>query len=273
MSDKKKTPEGRVITIRLTTKCCYTCEHCCFECGPKRTDVMPLDIAKQVKDCFEGHVGWLNVMGGEVTLLPDYEELLDALHFVPLRIVTNGWWVNNEKARTKLVGVVRKLTSSGPPVFLGISRDRFHPAGVGDKAMKWLQSQVKFNEDWGFTATKDPKEEERAVAPVGRAYDNYLGDPILTMFSAYCSAHRANQSMTVLEDGKVTFCEFGARPMGNLRHGFEELEETRLRMSKVFISSCRSCWLNWTCGGEAKAKELLAEWEAEHQKKSCQEPA
>lgn len=34
----KKTPEGRVITVRLTTRCCYQCAHCCFECGPRRTD-------------------------------------------------------------------------------------------------------------------------------------------------------------------------------------------------------------------------------------------
>jgi hypothetical protein len=240
-----KPPQGRVITIRLTTKCCYTCEHCCFECGPKRTEAMSLDIARQVRSCFEGHVTWLNVMGGEITLLPNYEELLDALHFTTLRIVTNGWWVNNAKARTKLLSVVRKLTSEGFPVYFGISRDRFHPAGVGDKAMKWLQSQIKVNEDWGFTTTKDPKEEERAIAPVGRAYDNYLGDPILTMFSAFCAAHRANQSMTVLEDGRVTFCEFGAWPMGRLSNGFDELEAVRERMSKVFIPNCRTCWGLW----------------------------
>ena len=263
-----KAPEGRVITVRLTTRCCYQCAHCCFECGPKRTDVMTLDIAKQVRPCFEGQVTWLNVMGGEVTLLPDYEELLDALHFVPLRIVTNGWWVGNKKARERLVSAVRRLTGGGPPVYLGISRDRMHPAGVGDRAMRWLRSQVRFDEDWGFTATKDPEEEAKAIAPVGRAYDNYLGDPVLTMFSAYCAAHRANRSMTVLEDGRVTFCEFGAWPMGYLWWGFKDLEDTRLRMEKVFLPSCRACWTNWTCGGEHKAMELLAEQEARRKKEA-----
>jgi MoaA/NifB/PqqE/SkfB family radical SAM enzyme len=267
----KKTPEGRVITVRLTTKCCYECKHCCFECGPKRTEVMSLDVAKQVRKTFEGHVSWLNVMGGEITLLPNYEELLEALHFTTLRIVTNGWWVDSEKARTKLVGVVRKLTSEGHPVYLGISRDRLHPAEVGDRAMEWLKSQVTFNDDWGFTATKNLEEEQRAIAPVGRAYWNELGDPILRMFSSYCHAHKANQSMTVLEDGSVTFCPFGAWPLGYLHWGFEELEATRERMSKVFIPNCVSCWTNWQCGGKQRALAQLAEqevdWQMEHSSK------
>ena len=50
--------------------------------------------------------------------------------------------------------------------------------------------------------------------------------------------------------------------MGYLHWGFEELEEIRERMSKVFISNCRSCWLDWTCGGEQRAMERLAENEA-----------
>jgi hypothetical protein len=246
-------PKGRVITVRLTTKCPYQCAHCCFECGPKRHERMTVEIARQVRTCFEGHVSWLNVMGGEITTIPNYPDLLEAMHFVPLRIVTNGWWVTLEQPRQKFLATVRKLSSSGPPIYIGISRDRFHPAGVGDRAFAWLESQNPgFKEDWGFTATKDPKEEERAVAPVGRAYNNELGDDMLRMFGAYCHAHQSNQSMTVLENGAVTYCNFGAWPMGFLSWKFEELEETRLRMSKVFIPNCVSCWRSWK-SGEQKA--------------------
>ena len=263
-------PQGRVITVRLTTRCLYTCKHCCFSCGPKCNDVMSLDIAKQVRTCFEGHVTWLNVMGGELTLLPNYPELLEAMHFVPLRIVTNGWWVDHEKPRQKLLATIRSMSQQGPPIYLGISRDRFHPAGVGDRAHAWLTEQnPDFKEDWGFTATKDPKEEERAIAPVGRAWENELGDEMLRMFGAYCHAHKNNQSMTVLEDGSVTFCEFGAWPMGYLHWGFDELEEIRVRMSKVFIPNCVSCWRSWTWnGGKKRALANLAEserqWQEEH---------
>lgn len=248
MSDKP--PTGRVITVRLTTKCLYKCAHCCFECGPERTDVMSLDIAKQVRPVFEGRVTWLNVMGGEITLLPNYEELLDALHFVPLRIVTNGWWVDSKVARNKLVAVTRDLSSRGAPVYFGISRDRFHPEGVGERAYAYLQEQnPDFKEDWGFTMRKDIDEETKAIVPVGRAFKNELGDELLRMFGAYCTAHRNNQSMTVLEDGVVTYCPFGAWPMGYLHWGFDELEETRLKVDKVFKPNCVSCWRQWAWNG------------------------
>jgi hypothetical protein len=258
-----QTPGGRVITIRLTTRCQNVCKHCCFECGPKRNDVMSLDVARQVRTTFEGHVKWLNVMGGELTLLPNYRELLEAMHFVPLRIVTNGWWVDHDKPRQKLLETVKQLSASGPPIFIGISRDRYHPAGVGDRAHAWLQSQTSFNDDWGFTATKDLEEENRAIAPVGRAWKNELGDEMLRMFSAYCAAHRNNQSMTVLEDGVVTFCSFGAWPIGYLSWGFDELEERRLATSKVFITNCVSCWRSWEYGGKEQAYAQLQELEQE----------
>lgn len=262
MSDQP--PAGRVVTVRLTAKCLYQCAHCCFECGPKRSEVMSLATALEVRKTFEGHVSWLNCMGGELTLLPNYEQLLDALHFVPLRIVTNGWWVNAAKACEKLLSVVRSLSASGAPVYIGISRDRHHPAGVGDKAMEWLRSQTAFNEDWGFTATKDLDEEERAIAPVGRAFQNELGDEMLRMFSAYCSAHKHRQSMTVLEDGVVTYCPFGAWPMGYLAWGFDELESIRLRIDKVFKANCVSCWRQWAWGGgKQMAYEKLRQSDAE----------
>ena len=238
---------------------------------------MSIDVARQVRTCFEGHVDWLNVMGGEITLIPNYPELLEAMHFTPLRIVTNGWWVKNAQARVKLLETVRSLSASGPPVFIGISRDRYHPDGVGDQAFEWLQQNTQFNEDWGFTATKDQDEENRAIAPVGRAWHNELGDEMLRMFSAYCHAHRHNRSMTVLEDGSVTFCSFGAWPMGYLWWGFDELEEIRQSMSKVFIPNCVSCWRSWVYGGKQRSLAQLREQEAErihriyphHQRRKC----
>ena len=263
-------PAGRTVIVRLTTRCQNSCAHCCYECGPKRTEVMSLAVAQQIRPCFEGQVTWLNVMGGEVTLLPNYPELLAALHFVPLRIVTNGWWVDNAHARNKLLATVRSLSHAGPPVVLGISRDRYHPPGVGERAHAWLEQHIEFNDDWGFTATKDPKQEEKAIAPVGRAWLNELGDEILRMFSPYCTAHQHRKSMTVLEDGSVTFCTFGAWPMGYLHWGFDELEATRERMAKVWISNCVSCWRSWAWGGgKQRALAQLQQDEAARQAEVC----
>ena len=258
-------PPGHTVIVRLTARCQNTCRHCCYECGPQRTEVMPLATAQQVRTCFAGQVTWLNVMGGELTLLPNYPELLDALHFVPLRVVTNGWWVDDERARAKLLDTVRTLSHAGPPVYLGISRDRYHPPGVGDRAHAWLTEQIQYQDDWGFTATKDPLEEEKAIAPVGRAWQNDLGDDLLRMFGAYCRAHEHRQSMTVLEDGSVTYCPFGAWPLGYLHWGFDNLEENRARMAKVWIDSCNRCWQTWIWdGGKTRS---LANLHAENAKR------
>jgi hypothetical protein len=252
-------PAGRAIIVRLTTKCIYKCKHCCFECGPGRKEVMPVEVAKETKECFEGHASWLNVMGGEITLLPHYPELLHELSFAPMRIVTNGWWVDHKRPREKLVSTVKELSKQKFPVFVGVSRDRFHPAGVGDRAFEWLRTQTDFNDDWGFTATKDPEKEERAVAPVGRAWWNELGDEMLRMFGTYCRSHNDRASMTVLEDGVVTYCPFGAWPMGYLDEGFEVLEKERLRIDKIWFSNCVSCWREWEFRGKPK-------WNGEEEK-------
>lgn len=243
MDALKAPPKGRVITVRLTAKCCYQCAHCCFECGPHREERMSLAIAQKTAAVMGPHSLWFNVMGGELTLLDDYPDLLTALNVVPLRIVTNGWWVKSHQRREQFLAVVRELGKT-QHIHVGVSRDRFHPPGIGEEAANFLYSQG-VNDDWSFSATKDPEQEAKAVAPVGRAWLNEIGDDFLRMFGVYCHAHDRCQSMTVLEDGTVTFCMFGAWPMGTLDDGFEVLEEGRLRRSKVFIPSCFRCWDTW----------------------------
>jgi hypothetical protein len=237
-------PKGNVAIIRLTTKCNFRCGHCCFECGPKRKDRMTPEIAGQTANLLKSNVAWLNVMGGEITLIPHYEELLSTVQVAPMRIVTNGWWVKNQVARDKFVSVVRQLNKAGQ-IHIGISRDRQHPAGVGDAAFSWLSSQITFDDDWGFTQTKDIDEENKSIAPVGRAYLNELGDDMLRMFSAYCQAHEHNKSLTILENGTVTYCPFGAWPIGQVTDTYEALMKRRDHCAKQWIPNCVTCWRQW----------------------------
>jgi hypothetical protein len=169
-----------------------------------------------------------------------------------MRIVTNGWWVNHKRPREKFVATLRDLSKKEFPVVVGISRDRFHPPGVGDAAFRWLEENSDFNDDWGFTATKDPEEEMKAIAPVGRAWLYELGDPMLRMFGSYCRSHDERGSMTILEDGVVTYCPFGAWPLGYVDEGFDTLENEKLRMDKVFIPNCVTCWREWVYYGKKK---------------------
>lgn len=253
MPRKKKevAPEYHV-TVRLTTKCDCKCAHCCFECGPNRSDIMPVEVVKQIKGCFSGHVTWLNVMGGELTLLPDYPDLLNELTFAPMRIVTNGTWVNKEEEKKRFLSTIRELSQGDHHVLVSISRDKLHPKGVGEKAYEWLKSKKTSKDFWFTSATQDLKEEERAIAPVGRAHFNLLGDGFFRMFGARCRCNENEKSMAVLEDGSVTYCQFGAWPMGHLTDGFNELRKVHKRMDKIFIPSCNSCWQSWELSGRQR---------------------
>jgi hypothetical protein len=223
---------------------------------------MPLDIVKQVKDCFIGEVSWLNVMGGELTLLPNYSELLSELIFAPMRIVTNGSWALEAETQDKFLLTVRELSQeSSNPIMVSISRDRMHPKGVGEKAYSWMESQRTNSDRWLISTTQDLKEEERAIAPVGRAFFNQLGDGMLRLFGTYCRCHENERSMAVLEDGVVTYCPFGAWPMGYLNEGFKDLREAHERMDKVFIGSCTSCWQNWEYVGKHRWNKDIGKYD------------
>jgi hypothetical protein len=211
---------------------------------------MSIKTAEQIGNRFKDKPSWLNVMGGEITLLPNYPELLHVLAFAPMRVVTNGWWVDHKAPREKLVSTINTLNKEKTSVLIGVSRDRFHPEGVGDRAFYWLKSRIDL-----CNTVQDLKEEDRAVAPVGRAWWNQLGDPMLRLFGAFCRSRENHRSMTVLEDGTVTYCPYGAWPVGSLDDDFEELEATRKRIDKVFISNCVSCWQSWEFTGKQKFAE------------------
>jgi hypothetical protein len=211
---------------------------------------MSLDTMKLVNTRFAdtGEICyWFNVMGGEPTLHPEYENLIETLAGRHVRFVTNGWWINNEKAKSRLINF---LKSTKTIIHVGVSRDKFHPAGVGEKAFKYLMDE-KIDDDFGLSAP-NPDDEEGAVASVGRAYWNYIGY-MRSTFSAYClSSNTRNTSFTVLEDGTVTHCPFGIWPIGTISDTIEDLYEEKNCRTKRWdeISpSCRTCYQTWIMKG------------------------
>jgi len=246
--DKRK--ENRSIVVRITDFCNNKCDHCCFSCSPKGTNFMSLETMVSLADVFKDNDSicyWFNVMGGEPTLHPDYEKLINVLSLRHVRLVTNGWWINNEKAKTRFL---KFLNETKAEMHVGVSRDKFHPKGVGDAAFEFLQEN-KINDDFGLT-TPDPDDEEGSIASVGRAFDNYIGYMNST-FMAYCeSSNTRNTSFTVLEDGTVCHCPFGIWPIGSLIDGIEALYENkmkRIEKFKKFDLTCRNCWSCWETRG------------------------
>lgn len=191
---------------------------------------------------------WFNMMGGETTLHPKYEDMVGVLAGRHVRFVTNGWWIDNPKAKDRMTEFVKTTKAI---LHVGVSRDRFHPEGVGVRAFDYLMS-IGADDDFGLSAP-DPDDEEGAIASVGRAFDNYLG-AMRSTFGAYCqSSNTRNTSFTVLEDGTVTHCPFGIYPIGNIEDGLETLDEIKAIITDKWdrlMLTCRSCWQNWIFGAK-----------------------
>ena len=245
--------KNQSIVVRITNFCNNHCEHCCFECGPECDLFMSPDIMELINTRFADTKDvcyWFNVMGGEPTLHPNYENLIETLAGRHVRFVTNGWWINNERAKNKFITFLKRTKAI---MHVGVSRDKFHPAGVGEKAFKYLMDE-KIDDDFGLSAP-NPEDEEGAVASVGRAYWNYIGY-MRSTFGAYClSSNTRNTSFTVLEDGTVTHCPFGIWPIGNVSDSIEDLYEEKIHRTERWneISpSCRSCYEVWLMKGRIK---------------------
>lgn len=182
-------------------------------------------------------------MGGEPTILKNYEEILESFAGRNVRLVTNGWWINRENHKDRFLSFIK---STKVKVKVGVSRDGYHPKGVGTRAFDFLMAN-KVEDDWGLT-TPNPNDEEASLVSVGRAYDNGIGY-MRSAFGCYCqSSNTRNTSFTVLEDGTVTFCPFGIYPIGFLEDGVEHLDAEKQRLRGLWdkhVMSCRSCYEAW----------------------------
>jgi len=254
-----KTRKNQSIVVRITDFCNNKCAHCCFECSPNNKNFMNIEVIKKINDVFADTKEvcyWFNVMGGEPTLHKNYEDLIEIFKGRHVRLVTNGWWINNDKARDRFLTF---LNSTGVIIHVGVSRDKFHPKGVGDRAFAFLQEH-KIADDFGLS-TPNSENEEDSIASVGRAFHNNIGY-MRSVFGAYCqTSNTRNTSFTILEDGTITHCPFGIWPIGTLDDGIDRLykeKEVRVKRWEDAMVTCRSCYQTWEFRGRFKAAEKFS---------------
>jgi hypothetical protein len=74
----KSPAEMKVIQIEITNACMYSCSNCTRFCGhhPKPFFMEP-DIFRRAVDSMAGYKGIVGIMGGEPTLHPRFDELMD----------------------------------------------------------------------------------------------------------------------------------------------------------------------------------------------------
>lgn len=88
----------RTITLLSTMKCTATCNECCFNCSPSRTETMSIETLDLImKKCFDRFSTIESVVfsGGEPTLFPKLLEKgiqYAAENQCSTRIVSNGHW-------------------------------------------------------------------------------------------------------------------------------------------------------------------------------------
>ncbi len=82
------------VALELTYRCNLMCKHCYVNSDIKRTETMPLNMAKKVlKELNKIGVVSIELTGGEPTIHPNFMEILDyaySLNFSLIAILTNG---------------------------------------------------------------------------------------------------------------------------------------------------------------------------------------
>jgi hypothetical protein len=150
-------------------------------------------------------------MGGEITLIPNYPELVQILYrgIDQGGMMTNGVFVKNDKAFDTFVETIKNLRNRSFTV--RVSQTQYHSTeGYGAEAYKKLAKIFKDIEGRFIQITShlDP------VVPLGRAFDNNIGVDhwrCHPQLGAFCEIER--QPMFVDEKGFVHRCS-----LGNSRH-------------------------------------------------------
>lgn len=95
------------INLYYTYQCNIQCDHCCYNCGPHRTEHMDMDDAKRIlKGAASSGTRLVELLGGELFL--DYEALAELIEYasgigLAVNVDTNGFWGRTvETAKAKL---------------------------------------------------------------------------------------------------------------------------------------------------------------------------
>lgn len=188
--------------VRLTNQCDQLCRHCAFRSGPNQIGNMPVETCEKINEWIPSRV-IPNIMGGEITILTDYPDLLIALALSrkDIRIVTNGFWSRSSVKIKKFIKAMEQVKNVCKNVDVAVSVDHWH-AYPGDNAIKILEEQCP---NITIVETHDLGIEE--ITPVGRAWDNQIAPQPENWASCQVMA-----SLLITEDGMICRCPFGYLP-------------------------------------------------------------
>ena len=114
--DVDRYEEDRItISLLITEKCNFNCDHCMYDCSPDRDE---LYMSDEILEDIHKHVilfqslnmnPTVNIVGGEPTLdMKRFSEILDEVMSwdVEVEMTTNGWWLANIEATVAFFNAV-----------------------------------------------------------------------------------------------------------------------------------------------------------------------
>lgn len=207
--------------VRVTNQCDQKCRHCAFRSGPDQVGKMSVQMCREINSWVPRKI-LLNIMGGEITVLPDYPELLIALsegrgH---IRMVTNGYLSKNPSKFWDTIRQIRKRSCY--KVEVAVSQDQWH------EKQSHIAISLLADNEVGATPVETSNIFLEDITPVGRAWDNGL-------CSNYPTKRKCEimSNMTITEDGMITRCPFGYFP-------WKHFSETTWHDAQEYIWGWRS---------------------------------
>jgi hypothetical protein len=243
VKDKCPKRAGLSATIRITTKCTQSCKHCCWSSSPNSTDMMSVEMAKNIaKFIRHNPITRLNLMGGEIFCNPNYKEILSEL--IPtvdiVRIVSNSDWAEHDESFAQFLSQFKN-------VYIALSNDIYHTNKNVKKAEELLKR-------YDIITKKDEEGivNPNSVVPIGKSR---FGDNIYSFLACYCHNPEHQYSFLIDEKGKIYKCVFGVWDYADvndfLEGGFtERFKEFNKVFYKTFIPNCASCIRGYNGGNE-----------------------
>ncbi len=176
-----------------------------------------------------------NIMGGEISVLDNYPELLTALakNRLKIRIVTNGLGIDADpETFVKTINTIKQTQLTRITVM--ISTDKWHD-DPGHSAVEFMKEHDILIDrlEYGNIGLE-------GIVPLGRAYDNR--DKIGTMTQdPACLTHCG---MIIIENGMICLCPFGYFPWKHFtKTTWDEAQEHILEWRARRIEEGMNCHL------------------------------
>ncbi len=196
--------------IRLTNFCNETCDHCVFRSGPEFNTHLTEELADQINRWIPPTPANICLLGGEITLVPHYPELVRILSrgIDQVGIVTNGIFARSDKTFDRFLETIKSL--SNRIVTIRLSQSQFHSTSYGQEAFDKLMQKFENSSKKRHVQLA----RNSTIIPFGRAYDNRVWfrspntlNPINIVQGAMCESQVDN--IFIDEEGFIHSCPLG----------------------------------------------------------------